>query len=147
MSISKRPVLLCDGGFYGTLAAARTLSLDGVPVLVADPNVLAPALWSRQVARRLRCPPVADTNRFVDWALTVGRKHDQPVIYSTSDDVSLVLALHRRELESAFHFYQPNLETLLDLLDKGRLARVARAAGLDMPDTFGFPATFERPRT
>jgi D-aspartate ligase len=136
MSNHKRPVLLCDGRYYGTLAAARTLGLNSVPVLVADSNMLAPALWSRQVAGRFRCPPAADTERFVNWARTVGRRHNQPVIYPTSDDVSLVLALHRSELERDFHFYQPDLDTLLDLLDKSRLANVARVSGLDMPDTW-----------
>jgi D-aspartate ligase len=72
----------------------------------------------------------------VDWARTVARRHNQPVIYPTSDDVSLVLALHRSELEKDFHFYQPDLDTLLDLLDKSRLANVVRASGLDMPDTW-----------
>jgi D-aspartate ligase len=132
----KPPVLLCDGGYYGTLAAARTLGLNGVPVLVADPNILAPALWSRQVAGRFRCPPAADMEGFVNWVRTVGRKHSRPVIYPTSDDVSLVLALHRNELKNDFQFYQPELETLLNLLDKSRLAQVVRTAGLDMPDTW-----------
>jgi D-aspartate ligase len=133
---NKPPALLCDGGYYGTLAAARMLGRNDVPVLVADCNMLAPALWSCRVARRFRCPPAVETERFVNWARTVGRKHGQPVIYPTSDDVSLVLALHRRELEKDFHFYQPDLDTLLDLLDKSRLAQVVRAAGLDMPDTW-----------
>src|SRR3984885_9851380 len=136
MSSQKRPVLLCDGGYYGTLAAARTLGLNDVPVLVADPNMVAPALWSRPVAGRFRCPPAADMERFVNWARTVGRRHGQPVIYPTRDDVSLVLALHRSELERDFHFYQPDLDPLLDLLDKSRLSQVARASGLDMPDTW-----------
>jgi len=136
MSSPKRPVLLCDGGYYGTLAAARTLGADGVPVLIADPNMLAPALWSRQVAGRFRCPPATDMKRFVNWARTLGRRYSQPVIYPTSDDISLVLALHRRELERDFQFYQPDLDTLLNLLDKSKLAQVVRAAGLDMPDTW-----------
>jgi D-aspartate ligase len=136
MSNHKPPVLLCNGGYYGTLAAARTLAANGVPVLVADPNMLAPALWSRQVTGRFRCPPAADMERFVNWVRTVGRKHSRPVIYPTSDDVLLVLALHRNELENDFQFYQPELETLLNLLDKSRLAQVARAVGLDMPDTW-----------
>src|ERR1700733_8925795 len=136
MTNYKRPVLLCDGGYYGTLAAARSLGANGVPVLIADPNMLAPALWSRRVAGRFRCPPAADTTRFVNWARAVGGRYSQPVIYATSDDVSLVLALHRSELEHVFHFYQPDLDTLLDLLDKSKLAQVARAAGLDMPDTW-----------
>jgi D-aspartate ligase len=133
---NKHPALLCDGGYYGTLAAARMLGRNDVTVLVADCNMLAPALWSCRVARRLRCPPAVETERFVSWAHTVGRRHSQPVIFPTSDDVSLVLALHRRELERDFRFYQPDLDTVLDLLDKSRLAQVVRAAGLDMPDTW-----------
>ena len=136
MSNYKRPVLLCDGGYYGTLAAARTLGLNGVQVLVADPNILAPALWSCQVARRFRCPRPADMQRFVNWARALGQSYSRPVIYPTSDDVSLVLALHRSELERDFHFYQPDLDTLLNLLDKSKLAQVVRAAGLDMPETW-----------
>ena len=133
---NKHPALLCDGGYYGTLAAARMLGRNDVPVLVADCNILAPTLWSCRVARRFRCPPAVETERFVSWARTVGRRHSQPIIFPTSDDVSLVLALHRCELESDFLFYQPDLDTLLDLLDKSRLAQVVRAAGLDMPDTW-----------
>lgn len=132
----KRPVLLCDGSYYGTLAAARTLGLFEVPVLVADPNMLAPALWSRQVTGRFRCPPATDMERFARWVGGMGRKYSRPVIYSTSDDVSLVLALHRNELEKDFLFYQPGLDTLLDLLDKSRLAQAARAVGLEMPETW-----------
>jgi predicted ATP-grasp superfamily ATP-dependent carboligase len=44
--------------------------------------------------------------------------------------------LYRRELERDFQFYQPDLDTLLDLLDKSKLAQVVRAAGLDMPETW-----------
>jgi D-aspartate ligase len=136
MSNKKPPVLLCNGGYYGTLAAARNLGANGVPVLVADPHMLAPALWSRQVAGRLHCPPPANIERFVTWARRVGQRYGQPVIYPTSDDVSLVLALYRSELERDFLFYQPGLDTLLVLLDKAKLAQAVRAAGLDMPDTW-----------
>jgi len=136
MSSPKRPVLLCDGGYYGTLAATRTLGANGVPVLVADSNMLAPALWSRQVAGRFRCPPASDTERFVAWASALGQRYGRPVICPTSDDVSLVLALYRRELERDFHFYQPDLDTLLNLLDKSKLAQVVRGAGLEMPETW-----------
>src|ERR1700743_2832932 len=104
MSNSKTPVLLCDGGYYGTLAATRTLGAHGVPVLVADSNILAPALWSRQIAGRFRCPPRSDTERFIAWARALGQRYSRPVIYPTSDDVSLVLALYRSELERDFHF-------------------------------------------
>jgi D-aspartate ligase len=129
-------VLLCDGRHYGTLAAARTLGRQGVKVLVADSSRLAPALWSRHVSMRLRCPPTGDTGRFLRWAQATGRANNRPVIYGTSDDVLFVLAMHRAELEESFRFYQPELASLIALLDKSSLIGHARAAGLDVPDTW-----------
>jgi D-aspartate ligase len=137
VAVSERvPVLLSDGGYYGTLAAARALGRDGVPVTIADPSRVAPALWSRHVSRRLRCPPVWDVDRFVDWLAELGRAGPRHIVFPTSDDLSFVLALRRDELEGPFVFYQPGLDSLMGLLDKGRLLDHARAARLDVPETW-----------
>jgi D-aspartate ligase len=130
------PILLCDGGYYGTLAAARTLGRLGVPVTIADPSRVASALWSRHVSRRLRCPPAWDVDRLVPWLAELGRTAPRHVLYSTSDDISFALALHRRELEGPFVFYQPELDSLMAVLDKSRLVEHARASGLDVPETW-----------
>jgi predicted ATP-grasp superfamily ATP-dependent carboligase len=130
------PVLLGDGGYHGTLAAARALGRDAIPVTVADPSRVASALWSRHVTRRLRCPPARDTGRFVSWLLQLGAAGERHVLYATSDDWSFVLALHQAELDGPFIFYQPGLESLVALLDKGRLLEHARAVGLETPDTW-----------
>lgn len=136
MTDEQPPVLLCDGRYYGTLAAARTLGREGIRVLVADSSRLAPTLWSRHVSKSLRCPPAGDTDRFIEWARATGRANNRPVIYGTSDDVLLVLALHRAQLEESFRFYQPDLASLVVLLDKSSLMDHARAAGLDVPETW-----------
>jgi predicted ATP-grasp superfamily ATP-dependent carboligase len=130
------PILLGDGACYGTLAAARALGREGIPVSIADRSRVAVAMWSRHVSRRLRCPPAQDVGRFVPWLLQVGRAHPQQVIYPTSDDMSLALALHRAELEEWFRFYQPPIESLISFLDKGRLHEHARIAGLAVPETW-----------
>jgi predicted ATP-grasp superfamily ATP-dependent carboligase len=130
------PILLGDGACYGTLAAARALGREGIPVTIADRSRVAVAMWSRHVQRRLRCPPAQDVGRFIPWLMQVGRSGPQQVIYSTSDDMSFALALHRDELKERFFFYQPPLDSLITFLDKGRLHEHARLAGLAVPETW-----------
>jgi D-aspartate ligase len=136
MDCARTPVLLADAGYYGTLAAARALGRSGVPVTVIDPSRSAVALWSRHVARRLRCPPFGDLERFVHWLARFGESNSRNVVLATSDDVSFALALHRDLLADRMVIAQPDLASLIRILDKGRLLEDARAAGLDVPDTW-----------
>ncbi len=129
-------MLLCNGTYYGTLAAARALGNDGVPVTVADPSQMAPALWSRHVTQRLQCPEFEDMERFSTWLLALGEQTTRHVLYPTSDELSFAIALHRHELSPHFALYQPDLETVMHVLDKGQLNEHARAVGLDVPDTW-----------
>ncbi len=130
------PVLMSDGGYYGTLAAARTLGRRGVPVTIADPSRVASALWSRHVTRRLQCPPAWDVERFVGWLDELGRKGPRHVVFPTSDDISFALGLHCDAMNGPLAFYQPDLSALVSFLDKSRLLEEARAAGLEAPETW-----------
>jgi predicted ATP-grasp superfamily ATP-dependent carboligase len=130
------PTLLCNGTFYGTLAAARALGGEGIPVTVADPSPTAPALWSRHVTRRLRCPPLEDVERFSEWLRRFAEREPRHVLYATSDELSFTLALHREALSERFALYQPDVDVIMRVLDKGLLGEHARAAGLDVPDTW-----------
>jgi predicted ATP-grasp superfamily ATP-dependent carboligase len=136
MSPAPHPLLLADAGYYGTLAAARTLGREGVPVTVIDPSRVAPALWSRHVTRRVRCPPFADVERVTEWLARFGETSPGHVVLPTSDDVSFALATHREELSKHMVIGQPDLTSLIRILDKGRLLDDARAVGLDVPDTW-----------
>jgi predicted ATP-grasp superfamily ATP-dependent carboligase len=136
MTLSRVPMLLCNGTFYGTLAAARALGSEGVPITVADPSPMAPALWSRHVTRRLRCPTFEDTERFSEWLLGVGEREGRHVLYPTSDELSFTIALHKDALSQRFALYTPDLETTMRVLDKGKLNEHARAVGLEVPDTW-----------
>jgi predicted ATP-grasp superfamily ATP-dependent carboligase len=136
MRSAPNPLLLADAGYYGTLAAARTLGREGVPVTVIDPSRAAPALWSRHVTRRLRCPPFGDLERVTEWLAGFGEASPGHVVLATSDDVSFALATHRAELSKHMVIGQPDLASLIRILDKGRLLDDARAVGLDVPDTW-----------
>ena len=131
-------VLLTTGEHYGTLAAARCLGRLNVPVYLAGSR-LSQTRWSRFVSRHVTCPAVSNIDTFVDWLMSFGRKHRGLFLYSTSDDMSWVLASRRDELAKLYRLYQPPLETVVGLLDKRRLYQSCQEVGIDVPET-QFPA-------
>jgi D-aspartate ligase len=130
------PIMLCNAGYYGTLAALRSLGRAGVPVVTVDPSVLSPGRFSKYSRLHLRCPPFEQTNEWVEWLLRLNKSGPRRAIYATSDAVSFALASRRDELEASFRLYQPDLKTMMRLLDKGRLLEDARAVGISTPETW-----------
>jgi predicted ATP-grasp superfamily ATP-dependent carboligase len=98
--------------------------------------MLAPARYSRFVEERLTCPPYEQTDAWTEWLLAVGQSGPRRAVYATSDDVSFALALHRDALSPFFDLYQPDLATMMSVLDKAQLLDHARAVGIDVPETW-----------
>jgi D-aspartate ligase len=138
VSAARLPILLCDATFSGTLAAVRSLGRAGIPVVVAGSGPVAAAFLSRYTTRHVRCPPVEDAPAFLQWLLRFGEREGRHVLYPTSDEVVYLLAAHREELSKRFALYQPDLATMLGVLDKRKLYDAAGEAGLDAPRTW-FP--------
>ena len=130
------PMVLCNAGYYGTLAAIRSLGRSGVPVVTVDPSILAPARYSRYSNLHLNSPPFEMTNHWADWLLRLGRSGPRSAIYATSDAVSFALALHCEELISVFDLYQPGIGAIISILDKGRLYQHASAIRIATPSTW-----------
>jgi predicted ATP-grasp superfamily ATP-dependent carboligase len=135
-----RPFLLTMPIYGGTLAAARCLGERGIPVTMAGDSLLAPARWSRYVTRRLKAPPVLETERFLEWLLRFGEREPGHVLYPTSDELAWLVAEHRAELGRHYRLYQPGVEVMLRLLDKKALYEVCGEVGIDTPQTL-FPAS------
>lgn len=127
--------LLLGGGYYGTLAAVRTLGAAGVPVYAADASTRGPALHSRHVSERLVHPDVTDVSAFMKWLIAFGDSHPGTVLYPTNDHLAWLFALHREELGRHFLMYQPPESVILTLLDKKRLAIACTAVGIETPRT------------
>jgi D-aspartate ligase len=131
-------VLLTIGKYYGTLAAARCYGKLGVPVYLAESDGVSQTRWSRYVTRTVQAPPIGEFPRFVNWLLDFGRTHPGLLLYSTSDDMSWVLASRRDDLSDYYRLYQPPLRTIVSLLDKRHLYGACREVGIDFPETL-FP--------
>lgn len=136
------PVLLTAGQFYGTLAAARCLGRAGIPVTLAEGHWLAPARWSRYVARRVRCPEIGDTDAFLAWLLDFGDRSPGHVLIPPSDDLAWLFAENREALARRFQMVSTPLSTVEALLDKHALLGHCQAVGLDVPATW-FPRSEE----
>ena len=140
MRIELAPIILANASYYGTLAAVRSLGRAGVEVVTVDPSMVCRGRYSRYASQHLACPAFEKTNALAEWLLQLGRTGPRRAIYATSDAVSFALALYRDELSGAFDLYQPGLDTIMSILDKGQLLENAQAIGMDTPATW-FPQT------
>lgn len=136
MTTPRTEFLLCNAGYYGTLAAVRSLGRSGVPVITVDPSFTATSRYSRYSRKHLVCPPFELTDKWAEWLLQLGRSGPRRAIYATSDAVSFALARYRDDLGGLLDLYQPNLNTIMCILDKGSLSQHAAAAGLGTPETW-----------
>ena len=133
-----RGALLTTGEYYGTLAAARCYGRLNIPVYLAGSTSLTQTRWSRFVTETVEAPALRDFDAFAEWLVTFGREHPGLFLYSTSDDMSWLLASRRDELGKYYRLYQPPLRTIVGLLDKRKLYESCREVGIDAPET-SFP--------
>lgn len=130
------PILLGNPDYYGTLAATRSLGRIGVPVVTFGPPAITPGRYSRYNHTHMRSPPSEQSKRWTEWLLKSRRAPAGSLVYATSDAVSYAIAKFHKELSPRFLLFQPGLETMMSLLDKGRLLQHAHAVGIDTPDTW-----------
>lgn len=128
-------MVLCNAGYYGTLAAVRSLGRSGVPVVTLDTGIFSLGRYSRHSSAHVKSPRF-DSPDWPDWLLAFGRRGPRRAIYATSDAVSFALADRREELSSVFDLCQPDLATMMSTLDKGLLHKHAQAVGMDTPETW-----------
>jgi D-aspartate ligase len=139
-SAKMAPAMLLVPEYTGTLAAARCLAARGVPVHVATSSILAPALWTRAVTKRLRGPTLLCPSRILDWLLERSISESGAVLYPTCDELAWLLARHREDLEPHYRMYSPDMRAVRSILDKRALYSAAVEVGIDVPQTW-YPET------
>lgn len=134
MGVTKpRAVILGLGATgYGIL---RSLAREGIRVAgfftqpeefgrfskYCETHYLPPSLDDDQICRAL-----------IDWG---GRAGDKPALFPTSDSHTLLLARHGAELRKHFQFHWVSAESVSRIVDKARMSRVCRQAGVLIPRT------------
>lgn len=131
-------ILLGNANYYGTLAAVRSLGRAGIKVVTVDPSRICHGRFSRYSSQHLTCPAFEELRVWAEWLSQKARVGPRRAIYATSDAVSFALARYRDELSAGLDLYQPRLETIMSILDKGLLMQNAQAVGIETPPTW-FP--------
>jgi D-aspartate ligase len=116
----------------------RALGRAGVKVVTVDPLVICRSRYSRYSSQHLTCPAFEESSAWAEWLMRKARIGPRRAIYATSDAVSFALARYRDELSTDFELYQPGLDTVMSILDKGLLTQNAQAVGIETPPTW-FP--------
>jgi predicted ATP-grasp superfamily ATP-dependent carboligase len=138
MDTHSATILLGNANYFGTLAAVRSLGRAGVKVVTVDPSMFCRSRYSRYLSQHLRCPAFEESSAWAEWLVRKARIGPRRAIYATSDAVSFALARYRDELSADFELYQPGLDTIMSILDKGLLIQNAQAVGIETPPTW-FP--------
>jgi predicted ATP-grasp superfamily ATP-dependent carboligase len=161
--LARGAVLLTDGFWPKTLVAARALREAGERVVCGEQTLLAPALWSRAVARRFQhADPIAQEERFVARLEEIAADEARrgPVVLMPMEEETLLVVLRHRD-RLARHAAIPFADAALieRLRDKAVFGELARAHGLPTPrtalfrdrreldaaiDSFGLPLVIKR---
>src|SRR5262249_13710579 len=98
------------------------------------------ARWSKHTARFVYCPPVEETDRFVEWLVAYGEHTPGHVLLPTSDKTAFVFSSNLKLLGRYYRLYQPAVETMTMILDKKRLAEACTQLGLHILPSW-FPSS------
>jgi predicted ATP-grasp superfamily ATP-dependent carboligase len=119
------------------LGVIRSLGAKGIRIWAADPDRLAPGLFSRFVERRLICPdPTQEPEALIAFLRqSAERVSSPPVLFPTTDPYVHVLADHAAALEGHYLSHLARREIIAAIVDKRRQYSVARKHRIPMPTT------------
>ncbi|KPJ59510.1 MAG: hypothetical protein AMJ46_10865 [Latescibacteria bacterium DG_63] len=121
----------------GRIGLVRSLGREGISVTLARESGRVFERWSRYCREFVLLPNlVTDEDSAVEVLLRYGRKQEQkPIVFLSAESDVLTFSRHRDKFSELFHVTLPCHDLLLDLIDKGRFARLADAKGLPVPKT------------
>ena len=134
MSIGK-PVAFILGLSENGYGVLRSLAREGI---CAGGFYTKPQEFGRfsKYCETHHLPPSLDDEQICQVLIERGRRvGGKPVLFPTSDFHALILARHREELSKYFQFHWLGAETLSRIVDKARMSRICREAGVLIPGT------------
>jgi predicted ATP-grasp superfamily ATP-dependent carboligase len=133
-----RAILTFSRG-WNALAAARSLGKKGVEVIAGDEYSFSPTSFSKFTIGKFLYPsPDRDPNGFLDKLEEVihhyARSGEEYVLMPFHKETYLI-ARNRARFEPLIRMAIPTIEQILEVDDKGTLARLCQSRKLPIPDT------------
>jgi D-aspartate ligase len=114
------------------LGVVRSLSRADIPVILADPNPVAPAMHTR-LARKHVISSLAG-RPLIEDLLALSATIDRPsVLFLTNDEAAMAVSKFRGELEGHYRFRLPSHDCLTSLLHKQSFQQLAERYGFPVP--------------
>ena len=139
-------VLLTDGHWAKTLAAARSLGQKGLRVTVGESTAIATTFFSRYCRRRLVYPsPWIHPEAFMEALIAELKRHNYALLLPMEEQTTLLLARHRERLEVHTRLPLNDYGSIDRARRKDEVLKLARELGIPAPATL-FPASLEEVR-
>jgi predicted ATP-grasp superfamily ATP-dependent carboligase len=130
-------VLLTDGHWAKTLAAARSLGQKGIEVTVGESTWIATTFFSRFCGRRWVYPsPYFQPEAFLEEMLRELRRRPYEALFPMEERTMLLLAQHRQEVERYTRLPVHEIAFLDRARRKDEVLKLAGELGIPAPRTF-----------
>jgi predicted ATP-grasp superfamily ATP-dependent carboligase len=133
-----RAILTFSRG-WNALAAARSLGRRGVEVIAGDEYAFSPTSFSKYTIASFIYPnPARNPDEFLDKLEEVIRQYAVPgqeYVLMPFHKETYVIARNRARFEPLIKMAVPSIEQILQVDDKGSLARLCQQRGLAIPET------------
>lgn len=116
------------------LSIIRDLGIHNVAVIGLDENSISIGRFSKYCKHFIK---YSDESHLFKTLIKVGKKLKSKIpIFASSDNLVIFLEKKKQSLSDYFLFYWQEKKSLLDLIDKRKMLKFAKHAGLDIPQTF-----------
>jgi predicted ATP-grasp superfamily ATP-dependent carboligase len=124
---------------WNALAAARSLGSKGIQIIAGDEYRFSPASFSKYTIDHFLYPnPDEDPDGFLDTLEQVIRRHrvdGEEFVLMPFHKESFLIAANRGRFEPLAKFALPTIEQIVQVDDKGTLARHCQQRGVPIPET------------
>ncbi|WP_443112255.1 carboxylate--amine ligase [Cupriavidus sp. IDO] len=141
---AKQAAAVVVGGELGGLGLVRSLSGQGIPIVVADTKRGTPASWSRHARRHIVRSFVG--RNFVEGMIALARQlGHRPVLFLTDEDAVHSVSENREELSAWYQFRMPSAQGVRLLSSKAAFHRFAEEHEFPVPRTAIMNGQFDVP--
>lgn len=131
------------GMFETGLGVVRSLGRKNIKVYGFDFKKDI-AFYSRYVKAKI-CPhPLNEEKQFIQQLISFAKtEHQKPVLFITSDDYLISVSRNIKEIDKYFLINLPENKLIESIADKYKQYQLAKAAGIELPQTFALRKTEE----
>lgn len=131
--MAQLPVVLMPIDRPAALGIARSLGRHGIPVHGIDQDPMAFGVASRYITPHLLPRSDESSENRLQLLVNLGKRLGQAVLYPLSDDDVILCSRERQTLRQYYLFVMPDHVTVMNLLAKDGLTRVAQSCGVCAP--------------